>query len=188
MISELEELKDSDEENAISYEQRDKKRKNVDKQGPNKRVAEEMVTVTTEVVDIYELIKQVIHQFNRFLRKSCYDSELYHVLVDFLGIKGYEVIGQYHILNKNGNHKYADIVIKSSNSTIVLELSATARKKDLNEHFTRALNYSKLLSASEVWLIHFTCEDNYTKNPHWPADWKLKKGLRVVHFCHDWDF
>lgn len=105
---------------------------------------------------------------------------------------GFTITGQWHLIrlgNGRNQHSYSYIVITSSkDQTVVLELLATAKRNELDEHFGRALNYAKLLSADETWVIHFTCEDNATKNPFWPNDRKLKEGLRVVHFWHDLDF
>ncbi|CAG8663457.1 3097_t:CDS:1, partial [Dentiscutata heterogama] len=86
------------------------------------------------------------------------------------------------------NHKYVDIVISRPNKTIALELLATATKKELNEHYERALLYDKKLPADETWVIHFTCEENAILEPYWPTESQLQKGLRVVHFWHDLDF
>ena len=77
---------------------------------------------------------------------------------------------------------YSDIVITTDRQKIVLELLATATKKDLDEHFERVLKYAELLSADDIWIVHFTCEDGYaTQKLQWPPDDKIN----VVHFFHD---
>ena len=73
---------------------------------------------------------------------------------------------------------YSDIVITTDRQKIVLELLATATKKVLDEHFERVLKYAELLSADDIWIVHFTCEDGY-------ATQKLDDKINVVHFFHD---
>ncbi|PKK72017.1 hypothetical protein RhiirC2_777679 [Rhizophagus irregularis] len=68
---------------------------------------------------------------------------------------------------------------------IVLELLATADTNDLDEPFQRALDYARLFSATETWIVHFTCEDNYVEQPHWPSRSQLQTNLNVAHFYHD---
>jgi hypothetical protein len=46
--------------------------------------------------------------------------------------------------------------------------------------------YIALLSAKEVWVVHFTCEWDY--HPIWQSDVELSGGVNVVHFTHDLDF
>src|SRR5205085_12419614 len=71
---------------------------------------------------------------------------------------------------------------------IVLKLLATVSNIDFDEHFDQALEYARLLSAKETWIVHFTCEDEYVKQPYWPPNYQLKKNLNVVHFYHDTSF
>ncbi|RGB40017.1 hypothetical protein C1646_688685 [Rhizophagus diaphanus] len=65
-------------------------------------------------------------------------------------------------VGEKDKHYYTDIVIKNLSQTIILELLATSTKSNLNEHFSRALKYADNLSASEIWIVHFTCEDSAT--------------------------
>ncbi|CAG8652711.1 17634_t:CDS:2, partial [Racocetra fulgida] len=64
----------------------------------------------------------------------------------------------------------------------------TATKKELKEHYERALLYDKKLPADETWVIHFTCEENAISEPCWPTKSQLQRGLRVVYLWHDLDF
>ena len=121
-------------------------------------------------------------------RESVYDAELYRILRNWLGTANYKVTDQYLISNNGGkNHRYSDLVIDSLAlcRKIVLELLATANTNDLNEYFQRALDYSRLLSAKETWIVHVTCEDGYVNKAHWPSEDQLKMNLGVVHFYHD---
>ena len=104
----------------------------------------------------------------------------------------YRILSNWHIVRRNNGHnqhKYSDIVIDSPGyPTVILELLATAKQNELDEHFSRVLIYANELSAEKAWIVHFTCEDDVTENPYWPGDSELKKGLRVVHFWHDINF
>ncbi|CAB4389325.1 unnamed protein product [Rhizophagus irregularis] len=82
----------------------------------------------------------------------------------------------------------SDIVIKKLSQTIILELLATSTKSNLNEHFSRALKYADNLSASEIWMVHFTCEDNATLKPHYPPINEEFERLNIVHFLHNEKF
>ncbi|CAJ0752952.1 6436_t:CDS:1, partial [Entrophospora sp. SA101] len=93
---------------------------------------------------------------------------------------------KYHA-NKKDKHTYSDLVIKTPHQMIVLELLATATKTQLNEHFVQAIEYGNKLSAEDVWLVHFTCEDNSTQNPYYPSNEELSK-LNIIHFLHDVKF
>ncbi|PKC68839.1 hypothetical protein RhiirA1_440353 [Rhizophagus irregularis] len=127
-------------------------------------------------------------------RESVYDSELYRVLWNWLSGFGFQITGQWHLINRNDNngrnkHSYSDIVITSPRAqVIVLELLATATVGELSEHYNRVLNYARLLSANESWIVHFTCEDDYNEKSHWPSDGLLQQELSVAHFYHDTDF
>ncbi|SRR5437763_11333287 len=105
--------------------------------------------------------------------------------------RNFEVTCQWHLVeyhaNKKDKHRYSDIVIKTPYQMIVLELLATATKTQLNEHFVQALGYGNKLSAEDVWIVHFTCEDNSTQNPYYPSNEELSK-LNIVHFLHDEEF
>ncbi|CAB4387951.1 unnamed protein product [Rhizophagus irregularis] len=117
-------------------------------------------------------------------RESVYDAELCRILRNWLSVANFEVTGQWHLIS-NGN-RYSDIVIDTPfGEKIVLELLATADTNDLDEHFRRSLDYARLLSVDETWVVHITCEDNYVERPHWPSDSQLKMNLNVVHFYHD---
>ena len=83
-------------------------------------------------------------------RESVYDAELYRILRNWLSVANFKVTGQWH-LKSNKKHMYSDIVIDTTmGDKIVLELLATADTNDLDEHFQRALDYARLLSATET--------------------------------------
>ncbi|PKY47408.1 hypothetical protein RhiirA4_543937 [Rhizophagus irregularis] len=107
-------------------------------------------------------------------RESVYDAELIRILVNWI-IKecNFQVTGQWHLIDHNDKkdeHYYSDITITSQHQTVVLELLASATKNELNEHFKRMLDYAKMLSANDIWIVNFTCEDDATKKPHWPPN------------------
>ncbi|RIA95672.1 hypothetical protein C1645_816373 [Glomus cerebriforme] len=114
-------------------------------------------------------------------RESVYNIELNRILVNWI-IKqvGSEVTGQWHF--KDNEHTYSDIIIKNKKQIIVLELLATATKKELDKHFIKVLDYAEKLFANEIWIVHFTCEDYIT--PYWPSDKKFEK-INIIHFFHD---
>ncbi|UZO08238.1 uncharacterized protein OCT59_028496 [Rhizophagus irregularis] len=121
-------------------------------------------------------------------RESVYDTELNRILVNWLVKRaGFEVTGQWHLI-EDVEDAYSDIVITTKRQKIVLELLATTTRNELNEHFDRVLKYAKELSADDIWVVNFTCEDGYgvqkTKNrPHWPPDDNDR--INVIHFFHD---
>ncbi|RIA82228.1 hypothetical protein C1645_879297 [Glomus cerebriforme] len=125
-------------------------------------------------------------------RESVYDAELCRVLRNWLCPSKFQITGQWHLVYNRGSkrhHRYSDIVIDTPyHQKIVLELLATASKDDLTEHFQRSLEYAKLLSADETWIVHFTREDRYVEQPLWPSNSQLKTNLYVVHFYHDYLF
>ncbi|RHZ47929.1 hypothetical protein Glove_564g63 [Diversispora epigaea] len=168
---------------------------------------------TTGALDILNALKLVVCVFDQETIKSCNSFKLAHVLVDNVNnrkvpresvydvelyrimsnwLRRFTVTGQWHLKYRasgHNNYKYVDIVIsKSDHPTIVFELLATATKKELKEHYERALLYNKKLSADETWIIHFTCEENAISKPCWPTDTQLRKGLRVIFFWHNLDF
>jgi hypothetical protein len=117
-------------------------------------------------------------------KESVYDTELIRILVNWIAKQaGFQVTGQWHLIEYHADkHTYSNIVIKTPKQTIVLELLATATKKELDEHFVKVLDYAEKLSANEMWIVHFTCEDYTT--PYWPSNRKFDK-INVVHFFHD---
>ncbi|RHZ75162.1 hypothetical protein Glove_217g51 [Diversispora epigaea] len=126
-------------------------------------------------------------------RESVYDTELSRVLFNWLPMEGFIIIGQWNLIkcrSSGGNyHRYSNIVITTTErSKIVLELLATATKTELEEHFMQALDYAKMLSAGETWIVHFTREFDIILKPHWPSDEQQASGLNVVHFWHDEEF
>ncbi|CAG8579540.1 8880_t:CDS:2 [Gigaspora rosea] len=145
---------------------------------------------STGTLDIFEVLKQVIRVFD-LPRESVYDAELYRIMSNWLG--RFTVTGQWHLKYRASEHiisnKYIDIIIsRPEHPTIALELLATATKKELKEHYERALLYDKKLPADETWVVHFTCCEEAISKPYWPTESQLQKGLRVVYFWHDLDF
>ena len=108
-------------------------------------------------------------------RESVYNTELMYILSNWLTRFGWEVIGQWHLLNDT------DVTLKGvTGQTIHLELVATGTEKDLDSHIKKVPEYAKLQSATEAWMIHFTCQDNFTP---------IKvEGANVLHFVHDLDW
>jgi len=126
-------------------------------------------------------------------RESVYDTELNRILVNWIVKEcNFEVTGQWHLIHADNDekdkHYYSDIIIMSQHQTAVLELLATATKKELDEHFERVLNYAEMLSANEIWIVNFTCEDDATKKPHWPPNGRKFESVNVVYFFHDRNF
>ena len=125
----------------------------------------------------------------RVPQERVYDSELIRVLVNWLvRNNGLEVTGQWHMVEHHANKDkyidtYSDIVITAKYQRIVLELLATATRRDLNEHFKRVLEYAEKLSADDIWIVHFTCEDRYAthEDVHWPSDDRIN----VIHCFHN---
>ncbi|KAF0386737.1 hypothetical protein F8M41_011352 [Gigaspora margarita] len=64
--------------------------------------------------------------------------------------------------------RYPDIVRTSSN----------ARSRAIKATLRQALEYAKLLSSDEVWVVHFTFQDNVTEDPYWPSFVRVF-GLRI---------
>ena len=52
----------------------------------------------------------------------------------------------------------------------------------------RAKEYKINSSAGEVWVVHFTREDNYLKHPLWQSNQLLSEGIYVVYVLHDYAF
>ncbi|UZO06009.1 uncharacterized protein OCT59_026345 [Rhizophagus irregularis] len=92
-------------------------------------------------------------------RESVYDTELNRILLNWIVNECFEVTGQWHLIDHADNdekdkHYYSNITIMTPRKTVVLELLASANKKELNEHFERVLNYAEMLSADDKW-IHY---------------------------------
>jgi len=71
---------------------------------------------------------------------------------------------------------------------LILELLATGTNNELEEHFTRALDYAKNFTEPVVWVVNFTRADNAISNPHWQSEEQLSSGLNVMHIWHSEDF
>ncbi|CAG8528853.1 7476_t:CDS:2 [Racocetra fulgida] len=161
---------------------------------------------STGTLDIFEVLKQVIRVFDRETIKSCnsfklarvlvsnsydrkvpresvYDAELYRIMSNWLG--RFTITGQWHLKYRASEHisnKYVDIVISQpDHPTIALELLATATKKELKEHYERALLCDKKLPADETWIVHFTCCEDAISEPYWPTESQLQKGLQACY-------
>ncbi|GES89378.1 P-loop containing nucleoside triphosphate hydrolase protein [Rhizophagus clarus] len=94
-------------------------------------------------------------------------------------------------IGKDGDphHLYCDFAIKFNSSTFpiaILELVVTASSTDLERHYIRIFEYASQLCPDEIWVIHFSCEDNFV--PYWPRKRLQKRGLNVIHFWHDKKF
>jgi hypothetical protein len=123
-------------------------------------------------------------------RESVYEAELMRILSNWLPPRlKYSVSCQWHLRTDQKQDRYCDIVIwKPQFSTILLELLATGEAHDIKSHIDRILDYKSLLGADEAWVIHFTCEDEYTQNATWQSDDELKAGINVAHVIHDPEF
>ncbi|PKY30009.1 hypothetical protein RhiirB3_392248 [Rhizophagus irregularis] len=122
-------------------------------------------------------------------QENVYNTELNRILVNWL-VKnnGFEVTGQWHMVESHAKkhvHTYSDIVITTKRQRIVLELLATATKKDLDEHFERVLEYAEKLSADDIWIVHFTCEDSYATATHEKLHWPPDDRINVIHCFHN---
>ncbi|ORY89524.1 hypothetical protein BCR41DRAFT_365995, partial [Lobosporangium transversale] len=125
-------------------------------------------------LDILEIMKIALRFFDKDLilqaedrsykssgehvpRESVYDTELMRVLTNWLNkTKKYEIIGQWH-LREREDHKYSDIVIKKAGKpTVVIELLATGSQTSIKDHISKTLTYKRLLPAEEAWVVHFT--------------------------------
>ncbi|RIA81116.1 hypothetical protein C1645_744762 [Glomus cerebriforme] len=127
-------------------------------------------------------------------RESVYQQQLAGIFINWISSIGFEIMSQYHI-TKGKKHCYSDLVITAPSSlpgkpTAILELLATSTKKELDEHFKRTLKYAQLLRKSlfirDIWVIHFTCEDE--PDYHWPTKKQREKGLNAIMFWHNHDF
>jgi hypothetical protein len=137
------------------------------------------------------LVKVDGRQNKKVPRESVYDTELNRILVNWIVKEcNFEVTGQWHHADNDEKDKqyYSDIIIMSLHQTVVLELLASATKNELNQHFERVLNYAEMLSANDIWIINFTCEDDATKKPHWPPNDGKFESVNVIHFFHDRKF
>ncbi|UZO20392.1 uncharacterized protein OCT59_012816 [Rhizophagus irregularis] len=156
--------------------------------------AERAFRLSSPMVRNIVLQRVILKVFPFCPQKDIPYKELYRVLWNWLSGFGFQITGQWHLINRNDNngrnkHSYSDIVITSPRAqVIVLELLATATVGELSEHYNRVLNYARLLSANESWIVHFTCEDDYNEKSHWPSDGLLQQELSVAHFYHDTDF
>ncbi|CAG8595198.1 5617_t:CDS:2, partial [Diversispora eburnea] len=129
-------------------------------------------------------------------RESMYDAEMYRILTNWLAkVHGYEVTGQWHLkgICEDGgyHHFYCDLTIKKSDDpspVAVLELLATSSLSKLDEHFERVFDYSDQFKPSEVWVIHFSREDDVVKDPYWPCIRLQERRLNVIHFWYNKNF
>ncbi|RIA78879.1 hypothetical protein C1645_849727 [Glomus cerebriforme] len=127
-------------------------------------------------------------------RESVYDTELNRILINWVVKEcNFQVTGQWHLIDHTGNnqkdkHYYSDIVIVTPLQTVVLELLATPTINELDKHFERVLDYAEILSADDIWIVNFTCEDDVTKEPHWPPNDGKFERVNVVHFFHNQKF
>ncbi|GBC47782.2 P-loop containing nucleoside triphosphate hydrolase protein [Rhizophagus irregularis DAOM 181602=DAOM 197198] len=122
-------------------------------------------------------------------QENVYNTELIRILVNWLvRNNGFEVTGQWHMVESHAKkhvHTYSDIVITTQRQRIVLELLATATKEDLDEHFERVLEYAEKLSADDIWIVHFTCEDRYATATHKKLHWPPDDRINVIHCFHN---
>ncbi|CAJ0750121.1 20050_t:CDS:2, partial [Entrophospora sp. SA101] len=91
--------------------------------------------------------------------------------------------------------KYCDIIITNPReSAAIIELVATETWQKVEEHYQHTLQYAeskrKEMPVSEIWTVHFTCEQNYlvTGNPCLPTMQQHRQGLGAIHFWHNLEF
>ena len=107
--------------------------------------------------------------YNKVPRESVYDAEMYRILVNWLKLMHHiNIVSQWHLnhIGKDGDphHLYCDFAIKFNSSTFpiaILELVVTASSTDLERHYIRIFEYASQLCPDEIWIIHFSCEDNF---------------------------
>ena len=75
---------------------------------------------------------------------------------------------------------------KRDNEPIILELLATEEESFIKYRIDKIPTYMNTLSAVEGWVIHFTCEDNFT--PVWQDSAQRRRSVNVVHVIHGKDF
>ncbi|CAG8492563.1 318_t:CDS:2 [Paraglomus occultum] len=153
---------------------------------------------------------------------SVYQQQLVGIFQNWLSTFSFEIIGQYHMKNTLGNGRYCDVVLTEPNyhMTAVLELLATSTESQLKNHYKCALEYAdslricstqniyrnsnfQFLNIRDIWVIHFTCEDDATKaeNCKWPTteqnlnpetmvdpQWPTVENLNVVTIWHNLEF
>lgn len=113
-------------------------------------------------------------------RESVYGTELIRILTNWLHIFGWSVTDD----GRNGHS--AVVLRKRDNEPIVLELLATEEANFIKDHIDNTPRYLDTLSAVEGWVIHFTCEDDFT--PVWQTSAQRKRGVNIVHVIHGKDF
>ncbi|RIA86467.1 hypothetical protein C1645_829231 [Glomus cerebriforme] len=104
-------------------------------------------------IDILEILKTAVHDFDQVPRESTYDAEMYRVLVNWLRkIHGYEITGQWHLEqvcdDRDYHHLYCDLTIKKPNSPHLeglLKLLATASILKLEGHFEQVFKLPESL-------------------------------------------
>jgi hypothetical protein len=61
----------------------------------------------------------------------------------------------------------------------------------LKEHFHRTQEYAKSLKKElvlrDIWIVHFTRDDNVIMEPQWPSE-EQQMSLNTVVFWHNSDF
>ncbi|KAG0165203.1 hypothetical protein DFQ28_001499 [Apophysomyces sp. BC1034] len=120
----------------------------------------------------------------RVPRESVYDSEMIRICSNWLSRINYQVLGQHHV-----GRLCCDIVLRDRDLySYVLELVVTETVQQIQQHIERTVNYKNSIGAHEGWVIHFTRQDNYLQNPHWPAEEILEEGIYMMHIWHDENF
>ena len=108
----------------------------------------------------------------QFLVKAS-DTELMRILSNWLTPYAWSVVGQWPMAL--GERAHISLV---NNTT-----SGRRVPKAMSIHSYRRSQYMKLLSATDAWTIHFTCQDDFA--PVEPSPDLLSKGINILHFVHD---
>ncbi|GES85290.1 P-loop containing nucleoside triphosphate hydrolase protein [Rhizophagus clarus] len=150
---------------------------------------------SNQSLDTFEVLKTVVRHFDTdiIVQGSLFSyKSSNHLVVD---LQCYNKVPRenwyFNHIGKDGDphHLYCDFAIKFNSSTFpiaILELVVTAFSTDLERHYIRIFEYASQLCPDEIWVIHFSCEDNFV--PYWPRKRLQKRGLNVIHFWHDKKF
>jgi hypothetical protein len=126
-------------------------------------------------------------------RESVYDAEMYRVLVGWLYHHyNIDITGQWHLEHSGDDgfpqHLYCDLSLSFPNTdkpVAILELLATASNPTLLRHFDQIFRYDNQLNSGNMWIVHFSREDNILSAPLWPSSSLLRKGLNMIHIWHN---
>ncbi|CAG8608042.1 25139_t:CDS:2 [Gigaspora margarita] len=124
---------------------------------------------TNGSVNILEILKSAIRIFDQ--NTIALGSIHSYKSSNRLNVHGFEITSQWHLerIHADGDlyHNFCDLTISKPGTSEPV---------------------SEQLRPLEVWVVHFSCEDDVTKKPYWPCRELQEKGLNVMHFWHDKGF